>query len=453
MFRPITPVKVLDVANSDDSPWLMNTKNRSILVVLLEQSVINDYGIQEHRVARIWKKVSDITLNNLQPGEVFEGNLIYVEKLETDLNDTEKSSWEKSKFINHEGELVTKEFLGTKIRRYLFYKEDSESTDDLIIPTNYFGDFSFISYLEDLNIDPDYIGLDLVKITTSLKFNTDLQTLIYESIRLLQKKKVYIWDNHELYVEAFTNFFKKWYERLMQTYPPFDIPIVKNVVRQLTEQENVAFMLALKRNMPTEVFLKSSHKNSSANHRLKTKTKGGNKITYGIDYVPLNRDVEATKDIEYDRNFIYSFKNGNYTQKHIQMLENLIDPSLYTLVDGKMKFHEWTVILTIPASSSIIQEKRYMKFYEQFCENKDFLINGYKWVRVEYDREAIHTTESRKLTVNYSIALYMLTTNMLKNIIILDDLVTTGSSINQFMEQLGEYKSKVKQIITFGATV
>ena len=192
--------------------------------------------------------------------------------------------------------------------------------------------------------------------------------------------------------------------------------------------------------------------NNKRMHRRETK-RGLNQITYGIDYVPLNRDVEATKDIENDRNFIYSFKNGNYTQKHIQMLENLIDPNYYSLVDDQFKFHSATLILPIPASTKNNQKNRYEKFLAEFCENKDSLVNGYDLVKIDFDREAIHMSETRLNEVNYKVNLLVISLSSIKNIIIIDDLVTQGKTINTFLDVLGIYKSKVKQIITFGATV
>ena len=187
-------------------------------------------------------------------------------------------------------------------------------------------------------------------------------------------------------------------------------------------------------------------------HRREGK-RGLNQITYGIDYIPMYRDTPHSKKISSDRKFIYDFKNGNYTTEHIRVLEKLLLPDFYVDLGSNLKFDKQCVILPIPASTKSKQQNRYNKFLIEFCQNKKNLINGFELVQILFDRQAKHISETRESMVNYKIDLKSISKLGNVDIIVFDDLVTQGSTISQFLNELGDHKDKVKQIITLGATV
>ena len=187
-------------------------------------------------------------------------------------------------------------------------------------------------------------------------------------------------------------------------------------------------------------------------HRQETK-RGFNQITYCIDYVPVNRNRDTSPEILESRNFIYSFKNGKFNQDHKTALELLINRTCYTVVDGTWIFKRSTCILPVPASTHIKNMHRYKDFLAAFCMNKKNLINGFEFIQLLFDREAKHTSETRESKVNYRIDLTSISKLGNVDIIVFDDLVTQGSTISQFLNELGGHKNKVKQIITLGATV
>lgn len=187
-------------------------------------------------------------------------------------------------------------------------------------------------------------------------------------------------------------------------------------------------------------------------HRQEIK-RGFNQITYCIDYVPVNRNIDTSPEILESRNFIYSFKNGKFNQDHKTALELLINRTCYTEVDGTWIFKRSTCILPVPASTHIKNINRYKDFLAAFCMNKKNIINGFEFIQLLFDREAKHTSETRESKVNYKIDLTSISKLGNVDIIVFDDLVTQGSTISQFLNELGGHKNKVKQIITLGATV
>lgn len=187
-------------------------------------------------------------------------------------------------------------------------------------------------------------------------------------------------------------------------------------------------------------------------HRREVK-RGSSQITYGIDYIPMNRETTPSKKISSDREFIYDFKNGNYTTEHIRVLEKLLLPDLCVDLSSNLKFDKQWLILPIPASTKRKQHNRYYRFLIEFCQNKQNLINGFEFIQLLFDREAKHTSETRESKVNYKIDLTSISKLGNVDIIVFDDLVTQGSTISQFLNELGGHKNKVKQIITLGATV
>lgn len=158
-------------------------------------------------------------------------------------------------------------------------------------------------------------------------------------------------------------------------------------------------------------------------------------------YYPTNcHDVEDYQ--EWARHFIWNFKDGNNS---IEVAEQVITVLKHFFLKETLSS---LTLVCIPASTEEKNIERYEKFSNHVCMECD-MWNAYEYIELKYDRDARH----RGGDEDYENLWF--DRNWLKDrtIIIIDDIVTKGGSINNMKRRLEKLSNKVVGAITIGKTV
>lgn len=160
---------------------------------------------------------------------------------------------------------------------------------------------------------------------------------------------------------------------------------------------------------------------------------------YFFYYYVANRDLESEKLFDkccYDiRNEIFNFKSGNFSQLYSvikdQIVRSFDDPSRLTF-------------LCIPASTKVDNDKRYRLFSEKLCSELK-MENANLHIKIIKEKEKSHLGAQRP---RYDDGPYYKLDDLKffegKNILLFDDVVTTGQSMKKFIEVLEvKYGGKV----------
>jgi hypothetical protein len=149
-----------------------------------------------------------------------------------------------------------------------------------------------------------------------------------------------------------------------------------------------------------------------------------------IKYYPSRFNVE--ENYKRNRKVVYDFKEGIYNSHVDDVFVKVID----TIFNSSEKNNIW--FCPIPSSTSV---KSYNRFYD-FCNRiseRSGIRNGYSLIQSSGDRHQVHIGDNR----DYSNVLSCIQFNSIagKNILLCDDVVTTGKS----------YKIIAKHLMSIGA--
>ena len=157
-------------------------------------------------------------------------------------------------------------------------------------------------------------------------------------------------------------------------------------------------------------------------------------------YYPM-RYTNVTEQSEEAREMIYDFKEGEYSE-------------VLNIVEEKIKDtfgHEDAKGLTfacIPASSKERTNRRYADFASELRERIG-LVDAMPHITVISDREAAHLTEDHHGGVNYSLDRMFFKD---RRIVVFDDVVTRGRSMQDFIIKVEEAGGKVVCAMSIGKT-
>lgn len=141
-----------------------------------------------------------------------------------------------------------------------------------------------------------------------------------------------------------------------------------------------------------------------------------------------------------NQNFIYNFKNG----KNSEYYANIFSEVITDLFCGNKNLIETVTILPIPASTRYKTEIRYKRLFELISE-KTGVINGYDIVETLNDVQAKHLNNNQDYEEDH------LKFNLEKlkspvRILIIDDVITRGHTLKDFVKKLTETLKKEKKI-------
>ena len=157
---------------------------------------------------------------------------------------------------------------------------------------------------------------------------------------------------------------------------------------------------------------------------------------YFFYYYMPKRYLDVSKDSIYARNLIYNFKDGiNYNEVCNLIVEKVNSLNLNNLT-----------LATVPASSICKNNIRYKKFSDILC-NMINCENGFKFINITEETEPKHCG-------GYGYSTYEIDDCFFKNknILIFDDIMTTGKSIKKFALKLINAGAKIICAITIGKT-
>ena len=174
-----------------------------------------------------------------------------------------------------------------------------------------------------------------------------------------------------------------------------------------------------------------------------------------LDYYPSGSDDLTDTDLQI-QHLIWDFKasppfpcnNKEILRRH-KKATMFILPFVVDIINHY--FNDLTkdlILACVPATSKEVNDRRFCDFTRQLCKRTG-MKNGYNHVRITKDGEATHHYFDDAEPVIYVIDKKFFTG---KNVLIFDDNVTTGASIERFKNKLENAGSHVIGAITIGRT-
>lgn len=162
---------------------------------------------------------------------------------------------------------------------------------------------------------------------------------------------------------------------------------------------------------------------------------------YFVDYHPTT--VSYTSDqIEKDRELIWRFKDGYSSAMH--HVEKLIREKLEEQFQGLTRF---LTLVCIPASSIVANNRRYREFSRLLCEDCE-MINAFEEIKIVQEPDsAKHLGGSGSLILELNEEFFKG-----RNVIIFDDIVTSGKSISKMNNALAKLGANTIAAISIGKT-
>lgn len=154
-------------------------------------------------------------------------------------------------------------------------------------------------------------------------------------------------------------------------------------------------------------------------------------------YVPT-RYRKLSSESEYIRDKVWNFKDGLSQQQFIDQLEKKIkhtfgNPNFLTLV-------------CIPASTNASNKARYERFSEVLCKKLN-MTNGFQYISILKEKSPSHLGGSDLATYDFDRGFFKG-----KQVVLFDDVVTRGGSMQSFMDYLEEVGAKVVCCMSIGRT-
>lgn len=162
-----------------------------------------------------------------------------------------------------------------------------------------------------------------------------------------------------------------------------------------------------------------------------------------IDYWPYN-EVRTMLDIK-NRRMVKRFKRGDKSTV-LKQAENMAEMIKRLGYDSP----DYT-LLCVPASSEHKHEKRYKLFSNALCMLTG-MTNGYDFVQVHGKRDAIHKSVGRIIRNNDQRICVNECELYGRNVIIFDDVITTGKSFASFALRIEQAGANVVEGVFLGRT-
>lgn len=180
----------------------------------------------------------------------------------------------------------------------------------------------------------------------------------------------------------------------------------------------------------------------------------GTKFFSLYNYYPTTCEWEANEHEWSIRNLIWDFKanptkpmsEGNIISLHkmsvLRILPKVSDALRHYFGSEITKL----TLVCIPSSKAIVTERRYKDFSEQLC-SKLGMSNGYNYIKVSSDGDAKHLGGGKSAQIAIDKDFFKG-----KYVLLFDDVITSGRSINNFAIQLGYVGANVVGAISIGHT-
>lgn len=153
-------------------------------------------------------------------------------------------------------------------------------------------------------------------------------------------------------------------------------------------------------------------------------------------------EYRFSQQAEDNRNFVYKFKDG-YEEFSREAADKIAEPiNRHYSADERKSM----ALFCVPPSSAERYQKRYSRFAE-FLSNQTGLENLYESLTYRFDGGAKHLGSGEKADFVIDEAAVKG-----KNIILFDDIVTTGASLTEIMEYLERLGATVISAFTLGRT-
>lgn len=174
-----------------------------------------------------------------------------------------------------------------------------------------------------------------------------------------------------------------------------------------------------------------------------------------LDYYPSSSDDLTDIDLQI-RHLIWDFKASPpypYSDKEILRRHKKATKYILLYIEEIINhfFKDLTKDLTlvcVPASSKEVNNRRFEDFSKQLCKSTG-MKNGFGHIKIIQDGEATHHYFDNAEPVKYIVDQMFFTG---KNVLIFDDIVTCGASIERFKSKLEKAGSHVIGAITIGRT-
>jgi len=155
--------------------------------------------------------------------------------------------------------------------------------------------------------------------------------------------------------------------------------------------------------------------------------------THIFSYLPSR--FEATIEQKRTRRLIWNFKNGchNFTTL---AAERVADALYNTLCSRDVIF------CCIPASSEAKNTRRYERF-STLVSQKIGITNGFSHIKIQGNRLAIHESRHNKTLESVQVIDFDADFFAGRDVVIFDDIITTGSSFKQFTKSLESLGARV----------
>lgn len=154
---------------------------------------------------------------------------------------------------------------------------------------------------------------------------------------------------------------------------------------------------------------------------------------YFFDYLPVKYEANGR---EWEvRNMIWDFKDGKRSQPIAEMIAKKMREQFGAECRN-------VTFVCIPASSSLKNEVRYKNF-ENEVERLTGCINAHQSITIEGGRLAIHESKKGKIVNDVEIIKFESSFFNGKNVIVFDDVLTTGTSYARFACTLENMGAKV----------
>ena len=171
---------------------------------------------------------------------------------------------------------------------------------------------------------------------------------------------------------------------------------------------------------------------------------------YFLRYYPTTCEFEATDEEWDDRYTVWNFKNDptkvsqdNHDEAMRWVIQKVKDKLVETF--GRESLKHLTLVC-IPASSKMITERRYKDFSTLLCKETG-MNNSYSYINITQDATPKHLGGTGKPIVEYNADFFKN-----KNVIIFDDVITSGGSMLRMKEKLVRMGATVIAGISIGKT-
>lgn len=171
-------------------------------------------------------------------------------------------------------------------------------------------------------------------------------------------------------------------------------------------------------------------------------------------YYPTNCEWEASEEEWYIRNLIWDFKaNPNKPQSEIEIqrrhekaMNEIIPKIKYVLSKYFGSQTSKLTLVCVPSSKKIVTERRYRDFAVKLCSVTD-MENGYNHVHILNEGEAKHLGGLSQAKFSVDVSYFKN-----KYVILFDDVITSGKSIENFKNLLESAGAKVIAGLSIGKT-